>query len=311
MAHVGAPGLAIVNSELMVVYRDGPQHDVDTGATRGIIYRETSSDGGSTWGTKTAVVNDTVNEYDARNPIMLVTSADTVLVGYTLSQSATVHAAYVARSTDNGSSWSQIAVTNSFTDWAISGSTMVEAANGDILAALYGEDTGDTDQSARVSKSSDDGATWSHLAEIADGPGASRSYQEPALVRLANDDILCIMRTDDDVFYSSTSTDDGATWSAPSAMSIAAASGRPAPLLLSDGWIALWYRHPINLKLGVARFSDDDGATWTSPMLLRISGLQAMYAQMVETAPGEVGIAYGSETNSTASVVFYTTLVTD
>lgn len=310
MAHVGFPGIAQVNGELMIVYRDGPQHDVDTGATRGIIYRETSSDGGSTWGTRTAVVDDSGTQYDARDPTMLVTSADTVLVFYALAQSSTVFNPKVARSTNNGSSWTQIAITNSFTDYALASGQACEAANGDILCPMYGEDTGDTFTSARVSKSSDDGATWSHLADVGDGQADSRHYGEPALLRLPNDDIICFMRSDTaNQLYKSTSTDDGATWSAPAVVAIANASGRPAPLLLSNGSIALWYRHPNNIRLHCVRFSSDSGATWGGQMIVSRTA-QAVYAQMTEVSSGVIGIAYGDESNSTTSQVEFTYLLT-
>jgi hypothetical protein len=215
----------------------------------------------------------------------------------------------VARSTDDGSSWSQIAITNSFTDYALSCGQAVEAANGDIVAAMYGEDTGDSFMSVRVSRSTDDGATWAHLANIADGDADSRHYQEPALLRLANDDILCFMRTSADVYYWSTSTDDGATWSAASAMSIPAASGRPGPLLLSDGKIALWNRHPVNPKCAFVRFSSDTGSTWTSPLTVSFSAVQGVYAQMIEISSGVIALAYADEAGNTSATVKFTYLL--
>jgi hypothetical protein len=298
------PGIAEVNGELMIVYRDGPQHNIDTGVTRGIIYRETSTDNGATWGTKTAVVDDTVNEFDARTGTIHVLSSDTVIVPYTLGESGVgpVQTAWVARSVNNGSSWSQIQITNSFTDWQEIGGFACEAANGDILIAMSGEDTGDTEPSVRVSKSSDDAQTWSHLADIADGPGDARDYYEPALIRLPNDDILCIMRTTLDVFYKSLSTDDGATWSSPTSM-VFPATGRPSPLVLSDGTIVLWHRDVGHIGWGVLRYSYDNGVTWTSPQLMQVASLQSVYAQLVEITPNDIGIAYANETNSTTAEV--------
>jgi hypothetical protein len=304
VTHYGFPGLAVVNSDLMCVYREGPQHDVDTGATRGIIYRETSTDDGATWGTKTAVVDDSSGQLDARDPTMLVTGASSVLVFYTLANSTGPDFdPYVARSTNNGTSWTQIAITNSFTDYALSAGCCVQAGNGNVLCALYGEDTGDTLASVRVSRSTDDGVTWAHLADVADGQGDSRNYTEPALIKLPNDDILCIIRNSTNSnFYSSLSTDDGATWSAP-AVTLAAASGRPGPLVLSDGTIALWYRESAVATHGSIRYSYDDGATWSGPQRFHVATNQVVYAQMVEDIADQMAVIYADETNSTTALV--------
>lgn len=306
MTNIGFPGLARVNGDLMTVYRSAANHAVGTGANRGIIYRETSTDDGATWGSKTTVVDD-VNGYDARDPTMLVTTAGTVLVFHTIAQSSTIYAPYVARSTNNGSSWSEIAITNNYTDFALSAGEACQAANGDILCATYGEDTGDGDSSVRVSRSSDDAQTWSHLAEIADGPAASRSYQEPSLIRLPNDDILCVMRTDDTVFYRSVSSDNGATWSSPTSM-VWPGEGRPALLRLSTGEILLWFRR-FSLY-GFFRVSYDDGVTFVAPMRFSRSTNQPIYAQMVELSPRVVGVAWGDETSATVAAVKFGKLVT-
>ena len=300
--HSAFPGLCILDTgDWLCSYRVSTNHDIVTGTNRGIVYGKTSDDNGATWSTAFTIANDTVDEYDARGTTLLKLSNGDVLCFYTLAgATGNLRFPSVARSTDDASTWTDdIDITTTFTAGAFADQQGVELANGDVLYATYGKDSGDTEQSVRVSKSTDDGATWSHLAEIADGETDGRSYQEPCLVLLSNGDVFCMMRTSDNVYYSSTSTDSGATWSTASSMGIAG-SGRPTLYQRSDGLLVTIIRPATGATASVI-YSDDDGANWSHRGVWDNSSLFFVYHQMVQVSSSALAVAYALDDLTTAS----------
>ena len=281
------------NGDWLCVYREATTHLVVTGADRGRIYGKTSSDEGGTWSTAATIVDDTSGQDDARDPTLLTLANGTIVMPYTLTPPTVSR---VAVSDDNAASWTTgIVLTNTFTDYAFSSGVPVELDNGDVLQAYYGEDIGDSFSSVRVSASSDSGASWSHLAEIADGQGDGRSYQEPSLVKVGDGDIVCFMRTSDNVFYESRSSDDGATWSAPTSTGISGAS-RPAVFRNAAGTLTFIYRNSASGAGARIQFSDDDGATWMTRAVWDPTSIsptrQFAYYQMIEPSTGELAVAW-------------------
>lgn len=305
--HQGFPGLTIMsNGDLLVAYRESTNHDVVNGTNRGILKGKTSSDDGATWSSAFTIHDDSGDEYDTRDTALLTLANGRVLACLYM-RSAPPPAPIVTKegitySDDNASTWTDVALTNSFTDWAVPAGGGVQLANGDVLWPLYGQDSGDSRQSVRVSKSTDNGATWSALAEVADGQSDGRSYQEPSLLLLANGNVVCFMRTSVDLFYTSTSTDNGATWSTPTSTGVSG-SGRPLPLLTSTGKIVMPYRVGAAAPNGaLLAYSDDDGATWTSKVVFDLTtGRNYVYSQMAEISPTAIAIAYAYDDKGTAS----------
>lgn len=311
MSNIGNPALAVIDGDFWCFYRDGPGHNPSSG--KGTIKYKTSSDGGASWSSATTLISDAT--YDCRDPSALVLADGTVLVAFKKSDTATnlPVSVHVYRSTNNGSSWSEITLTNNFTSFPTSGGNMVELANGDVLAPVYGKDTGDTYFSARVSISTDSGATWSHLAEIADGESDARDYNEPSLVVLSNGTTVAAMirSNTDDQFRWSTSTDSGATWSAVASVGWNdQPSAKPDVFCSSNGTIICVYRGKEALWNGRFRMSVDDGVSWSPPgavsaRLGNSSSAFHWYSQMVQSGD-DVAIAYAFQNSDTSGDVFFT-----
>lgn len=92
-----------------------------------------------------------------------------------------------------------------------------------------------------VARSSDGGKTFEHIhtfdPNMSGEPVGDEGFCEPYMVVLANDDILCMMRTGSrSTMYQSRSTDGGQTWSDP--VSIGWPGVKPALRLLSNGVLA-------------------------------------------------------------------------
>jgi hypothetical protein len=204
----------------------------------------------------------------------------------------------MARSTDNGTTWTAPAAlnTNASTDSGEDIRPQVTTDGGGNWVAVWesndtlGEGDIGTDYDILVADSTDNGATWSApyaLNTNAATDSGEDEYPQVTTNAAGNwvavwqsyDDLGSTIGTDADILVAR-STDNGVSWTAPAALNTNAASdsgidGRPQ--LTTDGagnWVAVW---ESNENLGgtigtdadilVAR-STDNGATWTAPAAL-------------------------------------------
>lgn len=299
------PGVALLpNDDLLVVYRQGTDH---ASTFDGVLRKRISTDDGATWGSATTIHDPTD---DARDPALARLSNDDLLLSFFEWDGATARTPYVMISTDDGATWgSKVAITNSFSDYAFISAPVIELDNGDLLAPLYGQDTGDSFDSARVSRSTDGGATWAHLADIVDGPTFGRHMQEPNLVLLDDGTVLAMLRSDGSPnrIYTSRSTDSGATWSTP--VVAFDGSGRPAVHQRgSDGVVLCAYRASGD----DCRFraSYDNGITWRGHDgdFTGGSTLDYMYAQWVALPSGQAAVVYSLEASATDADLYFSKL---
>ena len=203
----------------------------------------------------------------------------------------------VARSADNGATWTAPAAlnTNAATDSGGDYHPRVTTDGSGPWVATWDseENLGGTigaDRDILMARSTDSGATWTAPAVLnanaATDSGGDYGPQVTAdgsghwvTVWYSNENLGGTIGTDNDVLVAR-STDSGATWTAPAALNTNAASdsgwdGNPQLTTDGDGhWVAVW---ESNDSLGgtigtepdilVAR-SVDDGATWTAPAAL-------------------------------------------
>jgi len=210
----------------------------------------------------------------------------------------------VARSTDNGATWTAPAAlnTNAATDSGWDSDPQVTTDGGGNWVAVWDSDVnlfvpgvGYTlfDYDLLVSRSTDNGATWTPLASlntnaVTDSGGdyapqvTTNGGGNWLAVWHSTDDLGGTIGTDADILMAR-STDNGATWTDPAALNTGAGpdSGRSdyRPQVTTDGggnWVAVWYSNNPNVGSGgigtdydivVAR-STDNGATWTVPAVL-------------------------------------------
>jgi hypothetical protein len=203
----------------------------------------------------------------------------------------------VARSTDDGATWTAPAALNSNAtgdsgrDWSPQlttngeGSWVAVWSSGDSLGGTIG-----TDWDILVARSTDDGASWTAPAALnSNAAGDSGDDYVPQVatdgggswiaVWESEDSLGGTINTDSDILVAR-STDDGASWTAPAALNTNATSdsgGDVSPQLTTDGggsWVAVWSSgDSLGATIGtdddilVAR-STDDGASWTAPAAL-------------------------------------------
>ena len=150
---------------------------------------------------------------------------------------------------------------------------ILQLANGDLLAPMYGLFKGDTHSRVLLSRSSDRGHTWRYYATVAvqptdpnpELPGQYLGYAEPSIELLPNGQMICVMRTQYShlpgeyrPLYVSWSNDLGRTWTRPIPTKPHLMNISPTLAVMDNGVVACQYGRP---GFHVA-FSLDNGHTW-------------------------------------------------
>ena len=188
----------------------------------------------------------------------------------------------LCRSRDGGRTWSEPRPVNTspicdsgLGPYIVGGSGaghILELADGGLLMPLHGTlsrewlaQGGETPR-CFVLRSDDRGRNWEYWATVAYDPAHILEWVEPAMTRLRDGRLICLIRTQarpgrfDNLWFTE-SADDGASWSRPERTGL---WGYPADLLqLDDGRVLAVYgyrRAPWGVRACISR----DGRTWDS-----------------------------------------------
>jgi hypothetical protein len=259
-----------------------------------------SEDNGATW-TSPAPVNTNAATDSGRDESPQVTtdgSGNWVAVWYSYdSLGGTIGTdsdILVARSTDNGATWTPPAALNSNaeSDSGDDEKPQVTEGGGNWVAVWYSYDslggTIGTDSDILVARSTDNGATWTPPAALNSNAGSdSNGDGFPQVttdgggnwvaVWSSDDSLGGTIGTDTDILVAR-SIDSGATWTAAAPLNSNAATDTfldGQPQVTADGggrWVAIWTSSVAGTDKDVlvAR-SVDSGATWTAPAVLHNS----------------------------------------
>ena len=208
---------------------------------------------------------------------------------------------FVARSSDNGETWSQPALLNSngTSDTGKDEAPQIAADGAGHWVAVWHSnqelnETTSFDTDIFVARSSDNGATWSAPAllrsDAIDGDGNEKAAQ----IATDRDGVwIAVWQSTDNIdgtvisgfdIISATSTDNGVTWTAPRVVSATAEndlSDAALPHITTDAkghWLAVWDAFDIDASdigtdgdIRCAR-STDNGETWTTSTLVNTTG---------------------------------------
>jgi Neuraminidase (sialidase) len=204
----------------------------------------------------------------------------------------------VARSTDDGATWTAPAAlnTNATSDSGNDSEPQATTDGAGSWVAVWDSDdslggTIGPDYDILLAISTNDGATWTAPAALnanatsdsgagdwfpqitTDGAGSWVAVWE------SDNSLGRTIGGDADILVAR-STDDGTTWTAPAALNTSAVNdseGDSRPQVTTDGagsWVAVWFsRDSLGGTIGpdadiLAARSTDDGATWTAPAAL-------------------------------------------
>ncbi len=184
--------------------------------------------------------------------------------------------------------------------------SIVERGDGSLVALMAGWFKSDTAlcpygrgrpySRSYVCESADGGVTWQYLTTICYEQIGSEGYNEGSMRRLANGEILAVLRTgnesdrncQDNPIMWSTSRDEGRTWSKPQRTGVEGAY--PGLAVLSDGVLVMSYGRPGAMVV----FSTDNGRTWTDPTCVDATPYSG-YTDVVELRPGELLVGFGAQ----------------
>lgn len=222
---------------------------------------------------------------------------------------AQIDGVYVRVSPDGGNTWGDIqkvAIDPFHRAWTRG--PIVEMADGSWLLPLAGQRGhlySDVHEpiSSFVMRSADQGQSWKHHATIAE---ASSDYDEPAMVSLGGQRLLCALRGHDNpkqdppgaYLFISLSEDGGVTWTKPRKTSM---WGHPAGLLrLRDGRVLCTYGYRMHPNPGVRACVSEDGLEWKPSDIFTVNAqpeveshrLQIGCPSSVELNDGRILTAY-------------------
>lgn len=211
-----------------------------------------------------------------------------------------VEGPFVIRSFDLGQTWEKqpIRVESSPLPRAGTSDGAIELSDGALIMGIYGADYGSSICSAYSVLSFDRGQTWEKPVLIAIDPDNRTSFEEPALVELANGAILALIRSGEprkyQYLYQAISKDLGKSWED---LHETPMWGHPAHILrLSDDRLICTYgyrREPFGVR---ACISVNQGKTWNidTEILLRQDGasVDVGYPCSVELDDGTIVTVY-------------------
>ncbi len=151
---------------------------------------------------------------------------------------------------------------------------ILQLANGDLLAPMYGIFKGDVNSRVVLSRSSDQGHTWRYWATVASGgqkdpnpelPGWYVGFCEPTIAMLPDGRMICVMRSqyahlpnEYRPLYVAWSSDEGKTWTKPIPTNPHLMNIWPTLAVLDNGVVVCQYGRPGFHIV----FSTDSGRTW-------------------------------------------------
>jgi hypothetical protein len=280
------PSLQQLSEKKLFVSLSMSADEINPGQARGAsVYTE---DGGSTWG-------EPAFRTDSRSTWIRLSDGACIWTQYTLDYVDDHTGAFRLGRSRDGVTYELSPGTVDFAPQKINKGehdtvsmvfcrSIVEALDHSLLATMYWRLAGDTLDRSILVRSTDRGTTWTYYSTIGYDPTVGgEGLNEPCLVRLADNALLCLMRNQSGrPMFLSRSTDDGKTWTAPKRMpdKYASMSVYPDLCLLQSGVLACSAGRPT---CQLAFSTDPTGTEWTDPITV-FDGPSTCYTAIREVA---------------------------
>ncbi len=232
--HVAFPSIEKLNErEFVCVFRTGSGH----ASPDGKILLARSLNKGQSWAAPDTIIT---TKLDCRDPSIAMLEDGSLILNFFQTKYDNkgkllhVVGVFVSKSFDDGQTWTspRMVLTEDY-EWMACSSKILEDDDGRLLLPLYGKKIGESEQ-AVLYFSENSGKTWNFLSTIAYDSTHQLSYQEPVLLKMSDDRLLCVLRTTDENHfqYQCISGDGGKTWSLPQNTHL---QGQAAGLLMTSG----------------------------------------------------------------------------
>jgi len=290
--HAAFPGAASMDSgELIVVFREGQDHVSPDGKI--LLCR--SEDHGKNWSEPDTIVS---TAWDCRDPSIVQLKDGLVLVNFFQSkyddQGKIIGAVgcFTVRSFDNGKTFTAPRMVQiPDVDWSATSDGILELNDGSLILPVYGGREGETSSAIAVI-SRNGGETWKESVVIAKDTTGQIHFQKPALIKLPDGKILCVLRTAgaDRFLYQTVSEDSGKTWSLHRSSGI---QGQAANLTLTNhGTLLCAYRDFWPRGVSFVR-SYDWGRTWEHEIQLSNADDDCAYPSIIPVGDRLMVVHYG------------------
>jgi len=255
------PGaVRLKTGEITVVFREAS----DATSPDGYLLRITSENRGKTWSPPDTIAS---TAWDCRAPSITQLRDGLIYVNFHQSSNDPQRegvpsiGCFTVRSFDNGKTFTspRMVPLEGFR-WTATSDAILELQDGTLLFPAYGERDGEL-SIAFVVMSRNGGETWEDIHVIAQEPEERLAYTKPALIRLPDGRILCLLESDDPegFLYMSVSEDRGETWSSLEKSGIV---GKDPDLLITpDGTLLCVFQDFWPEGVSCVR-SYDWGQTW-------------------------------------------------
>jgi hypothetical protein len=276
------------SGDLLCVFYSGSGHVTKASKewpNGGRIMAIRSKDDGKTW-TEPVVIFDT--PFDDRDPSIACLRDGTLLCNwFTTPGPNKPHAVFLARSTDDGKTWSQTAELKiEAPEWFVCSAPIRELADGSLILGLYAETERDKRAYGATIRSTNGGKTWGDLDRIGDTANLPLDA-ETDVIQLKDGSLLAALRSSKVDMHFATSTDGGKSWGP---VRSAGFKGHcPHFLRHLSGTILLSHRLPATS----VHWSTDEGKTWQGP--LKVDDVIGAYPSCVELRHGGVLCIYYEE----------------
>ena len=244
-----------------------------------------STDNGKTW-SKPVVAIDT--DLDDRDPSVACLKDGTLLLNwFTLQKNQA--AVLLARSTDNGKTWSEPVQLKLDSPYSFACSSPVrQLADGSLILGLYCEDEKAKKTFGATVRSNDGGKTWKDLAYIGEKADIYLDA-ETDVVPLKDGKLLAALRSSKVDMHYAVSEDSGKTWGP--VKSFGFKGHCPYFLRHSSGVILLGHRVPATSL----HWTADEGKTWNGPVQDRHRGRCVSEHGGVAGRPGVLRLLRGRQ----------------
>lgn len=295
------PGVVrCANGDLLAGWRRSGGHTAGGPA----VFRR-SVDNGLTWGSETSQLDGYAITYGTVT--LSVTTDGTVFMAGWLR--ATPEVAVIHRSTGHGVTFGpSVTIDHGFTGPAVIEGPVVEAANGDLLVAVWGRNTEDAANrtSVKVLRSTDGGATFASPVTLANGPVSGRYWNEAGIYVLADGSVDCVIReeTAPVQLWVARSRDGGVTFSSVSALhgwGTGKWSGAPKPTHTGGIDAVVWVARDVSAA-DAAHLIATRGLHYRSQLL---DPGKMMYGQVCPIDADTIGAVYALEVSSVKSDVYF------
>lgn len=195
-------------------------------------------------------------------------------------------------SSDQGATWSTpVQITSpGYTGYVVAAAPVTVLSSGDFVLPVYGANT-TGNNFVTIMASTDDGVTWAARASLAGAVVVD--IQEPMLWEVSAGNLVLLTRGTDHQARRWTSSDFGATWSAPAVAWTNTNSIVKALKMTSGRWLVLDRAQADGACY--VRHSDDDLATFSAAQLVVGPDMRTTYEDLVEVQSGIALLVYGAE----------------